>query len=172
MVDLKQFSSGLLETSKDPERTWRELGQLAEVLAQVPLAKLILTDAATQRARERQRLIKQTVGNFSPLIQELVGLLAAEQALDQVAALTAQFEADLRRTRDLVAVTIESPAPLSRVQRASVLRTLPLGRRKPLAKEVVDPSLIGGVRVSIDDKLLDASLAGSLTNLEQQLTNA
>lgn len=172
MVDANQLSAGLLDISKDPQRTWKELGQLSALLAGVPMAKLVLVDAATRKPAERRRLLKQTVGSFSEPIQQLALLLAAEQSFPRLDAIRALFEAAYKTRDNLASVTIETPAALTAAERDALLKKLPLGGRTPLVTESVRPELIGGVRVTIDDELHDSTLLGALRQVERDLVTA
>lgn len=67
-------------------------------------------------------------------------------------------------------VTVTTAQKLTAAQRASVHKLVEakLGRHCTLV-EVVDPAVVGGVRIAIGDQLFDATVAGKLERLQPQL---
>ncbi len=63
-------------------------------------------------------------------------------------------------------IIIETAHPLE----ASVRQALEKSAAGAEIREVVDPSLIGGIRLRIDDRIIDGSLSGSLKQLKKTLS--
>ena len=63
-------------------------------------------------------------------------------------------------------VTIESAHPLTKTLKDSLVKMT----HGADIKEIIDESLIGGARVRVDDRLIDGSLKGALTQLKVTLT--
>jgi F-type H+-transporting ATPase subunit delta len=72
--------------------------------------------------------------------------------------------------RDSIVATVITAAPLSSVQaeRLSAVLTRRYGKKVGL-NSVIDPSVVGGLRVQIADDVIDASVAARLGELRQRL---
>ena len=81
------------------------------------------------------------------------------------------FSTQLKAYRGIVPITLISAVQLDSATkekifdkvRASVTGVLEIN-------EIIDPSLIGGFIIRMDDKQIDASISSQLSNLKQRLT--
>ena len=81
------------------------------------------------------------------------------------------FEAQVKTYKGIVPVTIVTAAPMSQQTKDMILSKVQATVSGILeVTEKVDPSLIGGFVVRMDDKRIDASVASQFTNLKQRLT--
>ncbi len=88
--------------------------------------------------------------------------------LDEVAPVVADFVRD--RLEREVAI-IESPTPLADDEVAKLVHRLGEQLGVTLIPQLeVKPELIGGVRVRVGDTMYDATIAGTLRSLRQELT--
>jgi len=82
----------------------------------------------------------------------------------------AAYEALARRARGAERVTVQSARPLPADEMRGLIERLERATGKALdVTERVDPSLIGGVRITLGDRLIDASIAGRLDALAREL---
>lgn len=98
-------------------------------------------------------------------------LLVDNGRLDAVRDMALAYITLYRRAHNIRLVTVTSAAPLG-VAEADRLRTLVqkhLGDATMEYHTAVDPDLIGGFTVSIDNEKLDASVAGELRQLRRSL---
>lgn len=104
---------------------------------------------------------------------KLVNLLRAVIDNGRLAALpeiSAQFGALVNQTSGSSDATIESAFPIDAGQLAEVLPALEKRfGRKLNASVTVDPSLIGGIRVSVGDEVLDTSVRARLEQMKAAL---
>jgi F-type H+-transporting ATPase subunit delta len=72
--------------------------------------------------------------------------------------------------RGSIVATVRTATPLSAAQseRLSAVLTQRYGKKVGL-NPVIDPSVVGGLRVQIADDVIDASVAARLTELRQRL---
>ncbi len=69
-----------------------------------------------------------------------------------------------------VSAQVSSPQPLSEESKQQVADTFSTLTGKSIVIEnIVDPALLGGIRVRIGDRLYDGSLAGKLSEMKKQL---
>lgn len=106
---------------------------------------------------------------LEPELSRFVALLVRNKRLEYVKQILHRFTElyDASRGRRLVTLRTAVPAP-EMEQRIKDLLQARLGGEVILTTEV-DPSLIGGFTLTIDDKLLDASVSRQLEEIRRQL---
>lgn len=78
-----------------------------------------------------------------------------------------------RAARGVEIVTIQSARPLAAADRTRLLAQLEaIYRKKFEVTEVVNPSLIGGLRIVMGDRRIDATISGRLSALARDLAQA
>jgi len=106
---------------------------------------------------------------LEPELSRFVALLVDNKRLEYVKQILHRFTElyDASRGRRLVTLRTAVPAP-EMEQRIKDLLQAKLGGEVVLTAEV-DPALIGGFTLTIDDKLLDASVSRQLEEIRRQL---
>lgn len=106
-------------------------------------------------------------------IQNLLKLVIENGRLDAIPQISKQFQQLLNQERKEAEVVIETPFPLSDNQLADLVKALTnkFPGLKLLPKVVLDKSLIGGVRVSVGDKVLDGTVKARLDEMQVALTS-
>ncbi len=156
-----------------------EGGKLDEVKADVELLGEAFSDPEVAAflsnpriSREKkQRALAGFLEGLSPLTRNLVGLTLDRGREAVLVGLPAAFKKRLLARRGATEGVVESARPL---EDAEIVRIAEAVGRE-LGKEVhlvnrVDPSLIGGVRVLCDFRLLDLSVRGRLYGLRRALS--
>ena len=145
------------------------------------LAAQVASDAGTARALDNpaapitvrlEALRKALGGDISPYALNLCLLLTARGRFSILPAVSAEYEALLRRSRGVLAATVTTPGPLPAAELAAVrVRVEQLARGPVELTQATDHSLIGGLTVRIGDRLIDASVRGRLERLRERLAN-
>lgn len=103
---------------------------------------------------------------------DFVKLLVGNRRIDFMREITSAYIDLYRRAHDIVRVEVDSAAPLSTEARARlrdiISRKMPAGGSIELI-EKVDPSLIGGFVININNERLDASVKNELERLRLNL---
>ncbi|MGH7022324.1 MAG: F0F1 ATP synthase subunit delta [Caulobacteraceae bacterium] len=110
---------------------------------------------------------------FNDTTRKFLGLLAANRRASALLAVIEAFERQLAARRGLVAARVTTAAPLTKAQAASLAAGLAqvLGR-EPQIETVVDPAILGGLKVRVGSRLYDASLKTRLDSLKFALKRA
>ncbi len=123
------------------------------------------------RARQLARTyVEMTEGKSSKETERIaaacVEFLAARHELPQWRDVVRHIDGVWKEKHGVANVVVTSAHPLSKEAR-KILEKAAAGAT---LTENVDPTLIGGARVHIDDRIIDASIAGSLAALTSHLT--
>jgi F-type H+-transporting ATPase subunit delta len=147
-----------------------ELFAFGQLVARTPQLRGALTDFTTDPKRR------------SALVRRLLQDKAAPQtvALAEHAAVTryATFEGAIERDLDLagqikstLVATATVATPLTDSQHARLVAALSARAGQPVVvEEVIDPAVIGGVRVDLGDEVIDGTMASRLAAARRHLT--
>jgi F-type H+-transporting ATPase subunit delta len=112
-------------------------------------------------------------GDASPEVRKLLEALAANQRIAALPAMRDQFEALKNERESTVDARIETAFPLEGADLAGLVADLERKFKRKVRPEVtVDTSLIGGVKVTVGDQVIDGSVRGKLAAMAASLTAA
>lgn len=161
------FGLGSAEGTLD---VWeRDLERLRDALANAELRRLI--DDPAVAYRDKERVLRELVAGVMDEPLNLVLLMIRRGGPETVAPMLEHFRALVRRERHVSQAEVRTALPLDDAQRASIVERLRQITGDDIQiTEVVDDSLIGGIRVRIGDQLYDASVRSRLERLRARLT--
>lgn len=166
------FSVAKTEKS-DPKAmaTWsKSLADLAEI-AQAPTVQCLYGNPAVGPDKLATLFI-EAAGNLSPSVANFVRLLAQNHRLFALPEVADLFEALKNADNDTLAACVETAFPLSAAEQAEVVALLEKKYGQSVMITVQEaPGLIGGVRISIGDEVIDASVSGKLSKMTSALLN-
>lgn len=156
-----------------------EAGRLAEwsamlgALAQVAASKRVqaaLSDPNLPTPRLAGIIVGVLAGQLSAECENFVRVLAENRRLDVLPEIQSQYDALKNEREGVVEAYIYSALELDAAQMADLIARLEKHTgRKVKARLSVDRELIGGVKVVIGDKVIDASARARLTALANAL---
>jgi len=167
----RPYAEALMKASSDggAQALAREIGALGRVAADPALQSL----AVNPKVQPSQvlDLIGSVVG--APLGERAANLLRTVIDNGRLAALpevARQFQALVDAETGIAQATIQSAFPIGEADLAELRSTMEkrFGRRLETTV-VVDPSLIGGVRVVVGDEVLDTSIRARLAQMKAAL---
>ena len=110
---------------------------------------------------------------FGKLVQDFVGVIAANRRLSVLRAIVAAFAALVAQKRGVVGADVTTAHPLTDVQREQLrARLIEAGYGQVRILEAVDPSLLGGLVVRVGARLYDTSLKSRLQRLQYAMKGA
>jgi F-type H+-transporting ATPase subunit delta len=122
--------------------------------------------------RDKERVLTAVFENrVDPVALHALLLLVRKRRETLLAAIVAEYLALQREARGAQTLLLTSARPLERAESAALLAKLERHYGKKFeVTEQVDPSLIGGLRLVMGDRRIDASIAGRLDNLARELS--
>lgn len=154
------------------QRVGRELGEFAAALAASQPLRRVLDDPRVATAA-KQRVVADLCRDAHPLLAKTLHLLLERGRFAVVPDLARAYAALLDRAAGVlnaeVTVAVELPAAL----REAVARRLEEASGRPVHLTTrIDPDIIGGLVLRVDDRVVDASLRGRLRQLRRRLASA
>ncbi|MAF65826.1 MAG: ATP synthase F1 subunit delta [Planctomycetes bacterium] len=145
--------------------------QIAGEIAEDSVAAFLF-DARVPATEKRSRL-ERLGETLHPLLQNFVGLVFDKHREEVLRGLGAAFRERYLAGKGAVEGRVESARPLAQADIASLAGNI--GRR--LSREVlltneIDAELVGGVRVLVDNRLVDHSVRGRLAGMKKRLKSA
>ena len=168
-----RYATALFELAREKgllERVAADVEFLEGRLADPALRQLF--DARVHAAKKRERL-EALRPHLQPLTASFLVYLLDRRRLEVLQGLQVAFKGCLLRERNAVEGIVESPRPLRPGELAELAVALGARLKKQVElKNRVNPALIAGVRVLIDNKLIDQSVQGRLEGLRSRLLTA
>lgn len=123
---------------------------------------------------EKERVLRAAFeGRVHPIVLHSLLLLIRKRREALLGAIVAQYLALERAARGIEALTLQSARALDRPEYARLIARLEaLYQKKFEVTELVDPQLIGGLRIFMGDRRIDASISGRLEALARELAQA
>jgi F-type H+-transporting ATPase subunit delta len=165
-ADLAPYAEALLSLAE-------ERGQVDAVAAEVAALRQLLAEnesfrqalAAPSISREaRDSMLQRVLGpSFSSLVVNFLLMMSSKSRLPQLDAVLAQFQSALDERRGKIDVDVYLPSKLSDADLEDIRRKISASLKKDAKlRQVVDPSIIGGIMLRVGDQLIDGSVRKQL----------
>lgn len=156
----------LAQTDGDLERWDARLAELLNLFSDARVASVLANP--TIPAEDRESLV--AAAHFDHETTNLARLLVEAGRIQDVAAIADEFQALVDEAQGRVRATVTTAIDLTAHDRDRVASEL----SKRLDKQVrltvvVDPSVIGGLRLQYGDRVVDATVANRLEQLRRRL---
>jgi F-type H+-transporting ATPase subunit delta len=161
----------LTEAAGSTEQVLDELNAVASLVASEPDLAGLFAHKTLEIPRRAASIQKIFGGKLSDLTLKFLQVLNRKKRLTEVTHIRAAMDQMLKTRRGQVDVQVTSARPLDASQLANVAARLSVVLKKTaVVHPTVDASLIGGLKIRIQDKLIDASVASKIRRLSQKLT--
>ncbi len=147
-----------------------EIDALVELTRSMPqLSEFFASRILGTRDREAS-LVKMLKGNVSDLLLHFLLVVNRKERLNQFLPIAAAFDELMQEKFGRIEVDVYTRHELSRDQVSHIQTRLAqaLGR-EPVMHPYTDPSMLGGMRLQVGDKLIDASVSTMLRKMREQL---
>jgi F-type H+-transporting ATPase subunit delta len=170
------YARALLELAQErqqAEAVGHELAALGRLVEAVPMLDPFLADPSI-KPHERSAVLERAVrGKVSDLLWNFLGVLNRKDRSGWLTRIAAAYRDMLDEAMGRIEVAVHvaqelDPATLEEV-RARISAAL---RKDARVKQTVEPALIGGIVVQIEDQLIDGSVRAQLDAVKRQLAGA
>ncbi|MFZ9230062.1 MAG: ATP synthase F1 subunit delta [Prochlorococcaceae cyanobacterium] len=157
VCESRKETDTVAEQVRDLLGIWNDSAQLREAMASPVL----------EPAAKKAALAGLFAGQLTDSLQNLLKLLADRQRIAMLDSVLLRFLELYRQLRDITLAKVTSATPLSEDQQAELNKKVQaIAGSKAVEFDLqVDPALIGGFVVSLDSRVIDASLAGQVRRL-------
>ena len=147
-----------------------ELFTFAATLERSTDLRQALTDAGLP-AENKKAVIRELVGDRAhPVTVSLIEFVVGAGRAKELDAIVHEMATMAAERRKRVLAEVRTAVPLTPERRASIAAALSKATGLEVeVKEVVDPSIIGGVVAHVGDEVFDGSLASRLDDAKQHL---
>jgi ATP synthase F1 delta subunit len=169
------YGAALYEAASDLGKTDEFIDAarvMRDVFREQPDFFLLLRMPSVAPDERKEIAAKVFEGNAPPELLNLLYVLIDKRRLASFEGITRAFEKKASAAEGVSKGRIESATALTEDRLARFEEeTGKLLRRKVKLEPVVDPGLIGGVRIYVDGKFIDASIRGKLDDLKTKIMN-
>ncbi|HQX26567.1 MAG TPA: F0F1 ATP synthase subunit delta [Alphaproteobacteria bacterium] len=165
LIELAQESNRIQQV----ERDLNELG--AMIAASADLTTVISSPSLSRDQQAKAIMAIADKAKFDGLTRNFLGVLVKNRRLGAVQGITEAFRTELSRRRGEVAVEVQTAQDMSASQFEALQRAIAKGLGRDVAlKAKVEPSILGGMIVTIGSKMIDDSVARKLERLKAAMS--
>lgn len=128
--------------------------------------------ASPKLSLERKKeLIRELFGKANPLVVNILQLLVDRKRINETVEIATEFEALSNDAQGIADAKVYSTRPLTDNERAAISSAFAhkVGKQTLRIENEIDPSLLGGIRLQIGNRIFDSSVSGKLDRLKKQL---
>jgi F-type H+-transporting ATPase subunit delta len=167
------YANSLLDLATEQnqaEAIGTELGLIRQVIQENRSFKLFLLDPGISQV-ERGGMMKRVFGNnLSPLMHNFTGVLNAKNRLSSIGEIADAYDALLDEKFGKIEVDVTVAQKLSPEELEEVRKKVSAALKKDaVVHQYVDESIIGGLILRVQDKLIDSSVKSQLAAMKEQL---
>jgi F-type H+-transporting ATPase subunit delta len=170
------YAQALLDLAKErniAEAVGTELESLAEAVRNDPALKLFLIDPSISTEKRADAFQKAFAGQINPLLINFMGVLNLKNRLGLVGQISDAYQTLLDELfgKIEVDVTVAHKLEPDELQLVQQKVSQALGK-SAVVHQYVDESIIGGLLLRVQDRLIDASVKYQLQAIKEQLLAA
>jgi F-type H+-transporting ATPase subunit delta len=170
-----RYAKALFESttaSGEAEQVSKDLTSVNDLFNQLPNLYTFLENPAIA-LDEKQKFLDQQFGkNVSPWVLRLLKLLVENQRVAIFAQLVEQFNALALHSENAAQAEVVSATELEEELKTRIRKTLEstFGFSRVDLQNRVDPGLLGGVIIKLQDRVIDGSYVGRLEEMRKQFS--
>ena len=172
-VAAKRYAKALFEAAAQRNAVWdieQQFRDLVEALERSPEIRAFLGSPKFETSLKVSVLRNALEGRTNELLMNAVELLIGRGRQAELAAVYQAYSRIAGEASGQAKAIVYTARPLGEAELAAIAEQFgKLTGKEIRAEQEIDPSLIGGIKVRIGDRLYDGSLSGKLARLEKEL---
>lgn len=166
-----RYATALYELAHDSnalDQVAGDLARLKSLIAGSADTRHLLASPLIPRAQQAKALAAIAAkAGLGDIARRFVGVVASNRRAAALVHCIEAFENEAARRRGEIIAEVVSATPLSQAQVNAISAAIPGGTSGKVRLNLrVDPKLLGGLRVKVGSRLVDASLAAKLSRLQ------
>ncbi|HEY0396485.1 MAG TPA: ATP synthase F1 subunit delta [Candidatus Elarobacter sp.] len=122
--------------------------------------------------KEKEAIVAQAFSRLDPVALHTILLLIRKRRENMAETIVEQFDVLERQARGAQELRVVSARPLDKTALDALVQRLAAAYRTKFdVTQSVDPSLIGGIRITMGDRLIDGTIAGRLDDIALLLSS-
>lgn len=128
--------------------------------------------SAHEYAQALYDLVSTKPGEVSAIVKQFMSVLSADRRRDLLPAVLGELEQIEAKKAGRVIVKVTTAQPLSKDERELLEKELSqnLKVKAVTLREIVDPSVLGGIRIQVADRTIDHTAQAKLQQLAHRLS--
>src|SRR5512138_888915 len=167
------YASTLLDLAwerNEPDVLKQELSAISQLIKENPSFRDFLRDPAIGMQQRGALLQKLFGATASPLMRNFLKVVNQRGALRYLGSIASAYATLLDRRRGRIEVDVTVPKALSDQELDSVRKRLSEALKKDaVVRQILDESLIGGMVLRVEDRLIDGSVRTQLQTIREQM---
>ncbi|MEJ9210504.1 F0F1 ATP synthase subunit delta [Bacillus smithii] len=169
-----RYAAALFQVAKENDQValiGEQMRVVKEVLQQTPELLFFLKLPKVDMSKKKE-LVQQAFSTASPFIVNTLLLMMENHREDNLLEMAEEYIALANNERGIAEATVTSVRPLNEEEKSSLSAVLAekVGKQTLKIENVVDPKLLGGLKVRIGNRIIDGSLRGKLDRLKQLIS--
>ena len=174
MTDTKEYGLALFSLAEESGRVdaiLKDLKTVCEAFHAAPEYKRLLDTPALSKS-ERLALVSEAFGSIDEYALNTLKILCEHRSVEHFESVAEAFAAEYDRSRGIERVTAVTAVAMSDKQiEALTARLEKITAKTVIIKNVVDPSILGGVKLQYMGVQHDGSIKSRLDSLSKSLSN-
>ena len=170
----KTYGQAFFDVAREGEKSQelcQQLQQVLEIMQANPAYFQIMTTPRIS-GQEKKALLEDSMGQqLDPLVLNFLKVLVDQRRFDQLFAIGEVVQSQLLESLGILRATAVTAYPLSEQEQEKLRIRLGEMTHKTIRLTCrEDPSLLGGIRLEMEGKVLDGSVKAKLQDLERSLS--
>ena len=162
LFSLKRVSNSLKESQE-------EVKELIEVFKENP-GFIVLLDSSKKTIEEKEEILDKTLIGVDKEVINLIKIVVRNHRVRYIVEIFEGFNSLVNESLGIVEGLVYSTQKLTSEQMKKINQTISEVEKRPTdLKNIIDPSLIGGVKVVINDHIYDGSVKHHIEDMKKSL---
>ena len=170
----KTYADALFELAVEEDKVdllYDEVCDLIGILDENPELSQVMSHPGVDKNEKIDAIKNIFTGRVSGELCGLINQIVVNNRYEEIDGILAKFVEEVKEYRKIGVAHVVTPAALSDTQKDNIRRKLleTSGYEEMEMNYEIDPSLIGGIRIRIGDRIVDSSISTKLEDLARQL---
>ncbi|WP_017382141.1 F0F1 ATP synthase subunit delta [Paenisporosarcina sp. TG-14] len=147
-----------------------DLREVKVVFKENPELSVLLASPKLSLDRKKE-IIRELFSNANPFIVNTLQLLIDNKRINETVAVVTEFEELSNAAQGIADAKVFSTRALTDVEREAISTAFAskVGKKSLRIENEIDPSLLGGIRLQIGNRIFDNSVSAKLERLKKEL---